>query len=88
MRKTFCDGCGQQCVNTVVVLHASVQHQTSSGAQVGWDETKPVELCTDCFEPIQKMLNIEIQPQPVDGYGPDMARAMPVPPPLHMSEVP
>jgi len=88
MRKTFCDGCGTECINLTVHLSGALVHTTSQGEQVGYDEMKPVELCKDCFEPIQKMYGIEIRPQAADGYGPDMARAVAAPPPLMMSEVP
>ena len=76
MRKTYCDGCGAECVNRVIVLQGSIQHHTNRGEQVGWDDLKPVELCQDCFEPIQKTLGIEIRPQDVP---PDYAVAIPRP---------
>jgi len=48
MKKTFCDRCGKQCVNTTVVISVRVVHHTKTGEYVGDDEHKPIEVCTDC----------------------------------------
>jgi len=67
MRKTFCDGCGAECINTTVHLNGAVSHTTNQGEQVGYDDIKPVELCLDCFAPIQKALGMTVRPQEMDG---------------------
>ena len=63
MKKTFCDGCGTECVNSTVHLSGAIIHSTSRGEQVGYDDMRPAELCTGCFAPIQKALNITVRPQ-------------------------
>jgi hypothetical protein len=80
MRKTFCDSCGTQCVNVTIHLNGAVIHTTNKGEQAGYDELSPVELCKDCFEPIQKQFGMVARP---GEYAQDsMAMARPVPPPL------
>jgi hypothetical protein len=85
MRKIYCDSCGGECVNTTVHFHGAIQHTTNKGEQVGYDELSPIELCTNCAEPVIKAFGMEIRPQSMDS---EMAIARPVPPPLMVSEVP
>jgi hypothetical protein len=63
MRKTFCDRCGEQCVNTIVHLYGTVEHQTNQGEQVGGDDIKQVELCNRCFKLVQELVSLTVRPQ-------------------------
>ncbi len=66
MRRTFCDRCGAQCVNTTVRLHGAIEHSTSAGEQVGYDEIRPVEVCAACYRLVKKLLGLEEIPQERD----------------------
>ncbi len=66
MRKTYCDRCGVQCVNTMVHIHGVIQHQTSQGESVGSDEIKPVEICLECYRLVKELLDLTEIPQEMD----------------------
>lgn len=66
MRKTFCDRCGVQCVNTVVHLHGAIEHTTSRGENVGHDEIRPVELCDGCYGLVKELVGLTEIPQERD----------------------
>jgi len=89
MRKTFCDRCEKQCVNTIVHIYGTIEHQTSQGEVVGGDDIKPVELCKTCFDLVYDLLGLVIRPQEM-ARDSEMAMAVhrPVPPSLLASEVP
>jgi aspartate carbamoyltransferase catalytic subunit len=56
MKKTFCDCCEAQCVNTTVMLRIDVVHTTSDGKFVGEDSYKGIEICLDCVKMIKEMM--------------------------------
>lgn len=48
MQKTFCDRCGEPCVNLVVYVNITERHTTADGEEVGTDEYRMQELCGGC----------------------------------------
>jgi hypothetical protein len=81
MRKTFCDRCGGECINTTVILSVRQEHRTSDGAHVGEDEYKPLDLCNDCGALVKELVRLD----KVDYIADDsmgMARAIPADRPL------
>lgn len=58
MRKTFCDLCGAECVNTSVTVSAETRQHTSRGEQVSYSYTKPAELCLACYRPVRDLLGL------------------------------
>lgn len=66
MRKTFCDRCKAECVNTVGRFNGYVEHTTSGGEQVGMDEMKQVELCRICTNIACELLGIILQPRELE----------------------
>lgn len=55
MRKTFCDGCGKECVNVTYGLGLGARHHTKKGETVGNDEFSEADLCKDCVELIRRL---------------------------------
>jgi hypothetical protein len=60
MRKTFCDTCGTECVNTVVQVNVTTMHQTQDGIHAGVDEYKPAELCVGCGDKLKAFLPMKL----------------------------
>jgi hypothetical protein len=56
MKKTFCDCCGEQCINTTVILRIDVLHHTSDFQFVGEDEYKGIEICKKCMDKIREFM--------------------------------
>jgi hypothetical protein len=56
MKRTFCDRCDKQCVNTTVQIRIEVIHHTSDGKFVGEDDFKTIEVCLDCSNLIKEMV--------------------------------
>ncbi len=66
MRRTFCDRCGGECVNTVGHLYGVIEHLTSGGEQVGQDELKPVDLCHSCIRLGAAQFGMVAQPRELE----------------------
>jgi hypothetical protein len=60
MRKTFCDRCEAECVNTVLVVRLHVQHTTRRHEFIDADEMTPAELCAACGELVKDALGPEL----------------------------
>jgi|SRR5215472_6185332 len=56
MKKTFCDVCDKQCVNTTFVLRVARLQHTKKGEYVGDDEYQPIELCSECINVIKEFM--------------------------------
>jgi hypothetical protein len=56
MKKTFCDCCEEQCINTTVLLRIDVIHHTNDGQFVGEDDYKAIEICLNCSNMIKEMM--------------------------------
>lgn len=51
MRKTFCDRCGQECLNYHADLSVNGTHTTSQGVTVSDDDYRPPsQLCRHCTQ--------------------------------------
>jgi len=48
VQKTFCDRCGEPCVNLTVLVQVTDRHTTAAGELAGADEYRPAELCGTC----------------------------------------
>ena len=66
VRKTFCDRCGAECVNTTGHFGGHVEHTTSKGETVGIDEIEPMHLCNACIDVAQALLGFRIRPQEME----------------------
>ena len=55
-KRTFCDRCGAQCVNTIIMLHIVTVHHMKDGTYVGEDEHKPIELCLNCADEVKALV--------------------------------
>jgi hypothetical protein len=62
VRKTFCDRCGAECVNTIGRIWGSVDHQTKAGEHVGNDELRPTDLCKACMDWVVEALGLKLVP--------------------------
>lgn len=56
MKRTFCDRCGKQCVNTTISVRIETLHHTSAGEFVGEDSNKPIEICKDCGREMEEFM--------------------------------
>lgn len=56
MKKTFCDCCEVQCINSTVIIRTNIIHHTSDGSFVGEDEFKPIEICKACMDKIKDVM--------------------------------
>ena len=83
MRKTFCDRCGEECVNSVVHVHISETHTTNRAEVVGDDEYAPAELCHSCGDALKEFLpslgRLLYRKEPIGEDEPQMARAIEAP---------
>lgn len=70
-KRTFCDRCGTQCVNTIVNLHIVTVHYMKDGVYVGEDEHKPIELCLNCTDEIKAIVPQAFQVRERGGDHPD-----------------
>jgi hypothetical protein len=59
MRKTFCDKCGDECVNGVDRIYFTREHTTNQGEVVGQDSTDGSELCLTCGDAARKVLGLK-----------------------------
>lgn len=66
MRRTFCDRCGAQCVNTTGHVGGYVEHTTSQGQQVGTDELVPGDLCKDCTTAVIEFIGLKVVPREME----------------------
>ena len=55
VKKTFCDRCGSQCINTTVNITIVVVHHTKDLQYVGADEHKPIEVCLNCTDELRTL---------------------------------
>ena len=53
MKKTFCDRCETQCVNTTIMVNLTTVHHTQDNTYVGEDNYSPVEICINCGEELR-----------------------------------
>jgi hypothetical protein len=53
-KRTFCDRCEAQCVNTTVAVQVTTIHHTKDGQYVGTDEHNPVEICLNCADELKQ----------------------------------
>lgn len=53
MIKTFCDRCGNECVNFTFNLSGHIVHTTNKSEQVAYDEVRSLQLCRHCTEIMQ-----------------------------------
>jgi hypothetical protein len=56
MKKTFCDRCGAQCVNTTVMVHIMTLHHTKDNTHVGEDQHDPAEICLNCASEVEAVI--------------------------------
>lgn len=70
MRRTFCDRCGGECVNTTGHFGGHVEHTTRQGEQVGFDEMPSVDLCRDCTAAVAEFAGLKVTPRELGKDGP------------------
>ena len=76
MRRTFCDRCGGECVNTTGHLSGHVEHTTKRGEQVGFDEMPSVDLCKDCTTAVIEFAGLKVRPRELEKDGPGFSAMM------------
>lgn len=52
-KRTFCDRCEAQCVNTTVAMNMTTVHHTKDNTYVGEDNYAPVEICLNCADELK-----------------------------------
>lgn len=80
MKKTFCDVCDKQCINTTFVLRVARLQYTKNGEYVGDDEFQPIELCSECIDAVKEFMpNAFILQHHSDHPVEEMAVELPLP---------
>jgi hypothetical protein len=56
MKKTFCDRCDAQCVNTTIMVQVTTVHHTKDNTYVGDDVHAPAEICLNCASEVEAVI--------------------------------
>ena len=80
MRKTFCDRCGAECINTTGHIGGHIEHSTRAGETVGVDELMSSDLCKTCTEATVKFLGLVLRPRELEKDGPGYSGIVAGPP--------
>lgn len=56
LKKTFCDACGKQCINSTTIIRIEVLHFTRDNKIVGDDDYNPIEICRRCTDKVREVL--------------------------------